>query len=193
MSRAYWIKLSSSVSESIHASDKATHKIDLEEVVPQGEMRDIVSQALEDSGWTQSPDNEDQYEKKLGDVTMTWDLASNQVEATLEARQDVEKDVNVEGRAYSQDAAKREASRLLQQREQQARDQISAEEEALQRKLTQALEAGEQDRVREINEVLQKAYADALKRKARRLGNILSVQESTSEDGDYQLTITVAE
>lgn len=193
MSRAYWIKLSSSVSESIHASDKATHKIDLEEVVPAGEMRDIVSQALEDSGWTQSADNADQYEKTLGDVTLVWDLSKNQVEATIEAQQDVEKDVNVEGRAWSQEAAKNEARRMLQQREQQARDQIGAEEEALQRKLTEALEKGEQDRVREINEVLQKAYADALKRKARRLGNILSVQESTSEDGDYQLTITVAE
>jgi hypothetical protein len=193
MSRAYWIKLASSVNQSIHASDKATHKIDLEAVVPEGEMKDIVSKALEESGWTKSADNDRRYEKKLGDATLTWDLDKNVVEATVEASQDVQKEVEVEGRAWSQEAAKQEAKRILEQKEQQVRDQIGAEEEALQRKLTQALEQGEQSRVREINEVLQKAYAEALKRKARRLGNILSVQESTSDKGEYELTITVAE
>ncbi len=193
MSRAYWVKLSSSVVESVHASDKATHKIDLEAVVPEGEMKDIVSKALEEEGWTQSGDNDNQYEKKIGDTTLVWDLEKNVVEATVEKSRDIEKDVTVEGRAWSQESAKTEAKRLLQQREQQVRDQIGAEEETLQKKLTDALEQGEQERVREINGVLQKAYSEAVKRKARRLGNVVSVQEGTSAEGDYELTITIAE
>lgn len=193
MSRAYWVKLSSSVTETIHASDKATHKIDLEDVVPAGEMKDIVSSALEESGWTKSKDNDQEYKKKVGDVDMVWDLEKGVVEASLEDARDVERDVHVEGRAWSKDQAKSEAKRLLSQREQQVRDSIGSEADDLQRQLTQKLEESEDERIREINEVLQKTYADAVKRKARRLGNVLSVQESTSPDGEYELTITIAE
>lgn len=191
MSRAYWVKLSSSVTETIHASDKATHKIDLEAVVPEGEMKDIVARALEETGWTKAGDH--QYEKQLGDTKLVWDLDKSVVEATVEKKQDVEKTFEVEGRAYSQDQARQEAKRQIQEKEKQARDQIGSEEERLQRELTKSLEEGEAGRVREVNEVLQRVYSEAVKRKAKRLGNILSVQESTSPDGDYQLTITIAE
>ncbi len=193
MSRAYWVKLSSSVVETIQASDKTTHKIELEQIIPEGEMKDIVSSSLEEQGWTKVDGQDNQYEKEVGDVTLVWDLEKNEVEATVTAERDVAREVNVEGRAWSQDAAKREAQRLLQQREKQERDAIGAEEEQLQKKLTQKLGESEQDRVREINGVLQKSYAEAVKRKARRLGNVLSVQESTSPEGEYSLTITVAD
>ena len=191
MSRAYWVKLSSSVTETIHASDKATHKIDLEAVVPEGEMKDIVARALEETGWSKTGDH--QYEKQHGDTKLVWDVEKGVVEATVEKKQDVEKTFDVEGRAFSQDQARQEAKRQIQEKEKQARDQIGSEEERLQRELTKSLEEGESGRVREINEVLQRVYSEAVKRKAKRLGNILSVQESTSPEGEYQLTITIAE
>lgn len=191
MSRAYWVKLSSAVTETIQGSDRATHRIELDSVVPEGEMDQILEGALEDSGWEKASDRS--YRKQVGEVTLTWDLDKNEVEATVDSSREVSRDVNVEGRAYSQDAARRNAERQLQQREQQARDAIGAEKEQLQKKLTKKLGDNEQERVREINGVLQKTYTEGLKRKAKRLGNVTSIQEGTSDKGDYQLTITISE
>lgn len=191
MSRAYWVKLTSAVSETIDASDKAVHKIDLESVIPEDEMEDILKGALERNGWEDSGDGT--YTKTGDDgVTLTWNLEDMTVEATVRQEQQVTRDVQVEGRGYDQGTARREAERLLKQREQAARDAIGAESEKLQRELAKQLGDNEQERMREINGVLQETYAEALKRKARRLGNVTSVQESSDGD-EYSLTITISE
>ncbi len=192
MSRAYWVKLSSSVVETIEASDKATHRIELEAVVPEGEMQEILDSALEDSDWQKDPDGKT-FRKQIGEVTLVWDTEENVVEASIESSQQASRDVRVEGRAYSQSGAQQDAERKLKQREKAAQDAIAGEAEQLQKKLTKELGENEADRVREINGVLQKAYAEAIKRKARRLGNITSVQEGTSDNGEYELTITISE
>jgi len=44
-----------------------------------------------------------------------------------------------------------------------------------------------------LNEILQEVYAESLKRKAGQMGDILEVSESTSEDGNYELVIRVAQ
>ncbi len=191
MSRAYWVKLSSSVVETINASDRATHRIQLDAVVPEGEMDQILEGALEESGWEK--DGDKRFRKTVDGVELVWDLDKGVVEATAEASQEVAREVQVEGRAYSQDAAQQQAERQLQQREQQTRDAIGSEQEQLQKKLTKKLGDNEQERVREINGVLQKAYTEGLKRKARRMGNVTSIQEGTSAEGEYQLTITISE
>lgn len=192
MSRAYWVKLSSSVVETIEASDKATHRIELEAVVPESEMESILEGALAEAGWEKGDDGRT-WRRQVGDVQLTWKLDDNVVEASVEGSHEVSRDVNVEGQAYSEDAARRNAQRQLEEREQAARDAIAGEAEQLQKKLTRQLGDNEQERVREINTVLQKAYAEALKRKAKRLGNVTSVQEGTSNQGEYQLTITISE
>jgi hypothetical protein len=191
MSRAYWVKLSTSVSDTIQANDRATHKIDLEAVVPVGEMRDIVSEALADAGWELQEDGS--FEKRVGEVTLSWDLSRSEVDARVEASQSVTQDVHVEGRGYDQTLAQSDAEQRLEREATRARDALAGEQERLQQKLTETLGASEEGRVREINEVLQRAYAEAVKRKARRMGNVTSVQESTSDDGEYQLTITISE
>lgn len=191
MSRAYWVKLSTSVSDTIHANDRATHKIDLEAVVPAGEMTDIVTDALEEAGWARRDDG--RFEKRIGDVTLTWDVDKSEVEARVEASQSVSQDVHAEGRGYDQSHAQTDAEQRLEREATRVRDAIAGEQERLQQQLTQRLSESEERRVREINEVLQRVYAEAVKRKARRMGNVTSVQESTSEDGEYQLTITISE
>ncbi|MEL6178334.1 MAG: hypothetical protein AAFS10_05245 [Myxococcota bacterium] len=193
MSRAYWVKLSSSVSETINANDKATHKIDLEAVVPEGEMSEILRGALEEAGWEKSDNKDNAYEKNVEGVTLVWDLEEMTVEAQVEGSETVSRNIAVEGRGYDRGTAKREAERMLQQEEESARDAIQSETDRLQQELSKKLDENEQQRVREINGVLQRTYAEGLKRKAGRMGNVTSINESTSPEGEYQLTITIAE
>lgn len=193
MSRAYWVKLASSVSTTIDASDKAIHKIDLEAVVPAGEMGELLERALEQSGWTRSEDNGREFSKTMQDgVELTWNLDTHTVEAAATEQRQVVREVEVQGRGYDQNIARSDAERQLAKREKAAQQEASIEEERLQRELTDRLGANEKDRVRELNEVLQKTYAEAVKRKAGRLGNVTSVSES-QQDGEYQLTIVISE
>ncbi|MBH25653.1 MAG: hypothetical protein CMH57_14620 [Myxococcales bacterium] len=193
MSRAYWVKLSSSVSETVNAHDKAIHKIDLDTVVPEGEMNEILKGALEEGGWEKSDGKDNTYEKDVEGVRLSWDLDEMTVEAQVEGSETVSRDIAVEGRGYDRGTARREAERMLQQEEDSARDAIQAETDRLQRELSKQLDENEQKRVREINGVLQRTYAEGLKRKAGRMGNVTSINESTNPDGEYQLTITIAE
>ena len=48
-------------------------------------------------------------------------------------------------------------------------------------------------RQRQLNELLQQVYTEALKRKAGQLDDLLEVRESTGESGDYELLIRVAQ
>jgi hypothetical protein len=192
MSRAYWVKLSSSVSETVEASDKAIHRIELDAVVPEGEMVDLLEGALTDSGWEKQEDGT--YKKEsTGGITLVWDLPAMTVEARVDAERELVQEIEVSGRGYEESTARREAERLLSEREKAAHDAMGVERARLQGKLSEKLGANEADRVKEVNEVLRKTYADAIRRKADRLGNVTSVQESTGDDGEYRLTITIAE
>jgi hypothetical protein len=193
MSRAYWVKLASSVSTTVKADDRAIHKIELDAVVPEGEMSELLEGALGASGWERSSEHPRRFTKESSEgVELTWDLDAGTVEASAEASRQVVRDVEVQGRGYSQDVAQVEAERQLATRERAALEEAKIEEERLQRQVTEQLGANEQDRVREINEVLQKTYAEAIKRKAQRLGTVTSVHES-QQGGDYSLTIVISE
>ena len=131
MSRAYWVNLTSAVTQTIEGSDRSVHKVNIEEIVPGAELDEILRGALEDSGWEKSDDGT--YKKEVESVTLSWDLEKGEVEAKVQDSREVTRDVSVEGRAYSQEAAQRNAERQLLQREETAKDAIEAEQEQLQR------------------------------------------------------------
>lgn len=192
MSRAYWVKLSSSVSETVEARDRALHKVDLDALVPEGEMVELLDGALTESGWDKAEDGS--YHKACDDgVTLVWDPSAMTVEARVERERQLAEDIEVSGRGYEQSTAQREAERLLAARERSAREAMGVERDRMQRQLEETLAANEDARVAEINEVLRKTYGEAIKRKAGRLGNVTSVSESTGAGGEYQLIITIAE
>ena len=62
----------------------------------------------------------------------------------------------------------------------------------VQRRVTQQLAEGEGARLEEMNQVLQGVYSEALKRKARQMGEVVSQHEGTNEAGEYELVIKIA-
>lgn len=60
-----------------------------------------------------------------------------------------------------------------------------------QSRVSQRLAEGEEQRLEEMNNVLQGVYAEALKRKARRMGDVVEQHEGTNEHGEYELVIKV--
>lgn len=192
MSQCFRIQLKESVTRLVTSTDTVTYPIQLTDILPEEEMKDLLRAALERHGWTES---EGVYQK-VGEAgeTITLDLEKMEVSATIEEEREVSTEIEADGQGISNQEARRQARQELAQK---AATQGSRLEEhgtnALQRELTEALQESEESRQRALNEVLQEVYAESLKRKAGQLGDILEINESQNEDGNYELTIRVAQ
>lgn len=189
MSRAYWVKLGSSIQETIKAGDKTSTKVDVKNICPEAEMEDILRKNLENEGWEKTGENE--YEKEVEGVNHKWDVKTGKVEASLEEEEEVTEKVKVKSRGYNNDSAREQAKKDLKAKEDETRKKISNKEKALQKKISKRLAESESSRNEEVNKVLQGTYKDAIKRKARRMGRVTSEVESKTAEGGYELDITI--
>ena len=187
MSMGYRVSLKNLVREVVKGGDEICHRLDLQEVLAEEEMKEILRAALQERGFEEGEG--DQLSRKGDDGVITEvDLEEMTITNRLEVQQELSAQVEETGRGTSQEHARRDAQTRLSQR----RDAlIEAGSRDVQREATRKLEQGEEARVEEINEILQGVYAEALKRKAPRMGDVVEVRESTSEAGDYELVIKV--
>ena len=198
MSRAYWVKLSSMVSETIQEGDSAVHRVQLEDVLPEDEMTELLEACLgETEDWDKDEDGN--YRTTLEDGTeLVWNVKEGQIEASIQVTKEVSRKVEVQGASdedYSdhKEKARANAQQNLQREESRVRQAIKDDADQIRKEATKKLSENEQERNETINEVLQRTYVEAIKRKARRLGNVTSEIEGTNAKGQYELTITVAE
>jgi hypothetical protein len=198
MSRAYWVKLAATVSEVINEGDSAVHRVKLDSILSEQEMTELLEACLgEEDGWEKGDDGK--YRKTLEDGTeMVWDVEKGEVEASIEVSKEITEKVEVRGQsdedyADHKERATRNAEKNLQNAKSHAKSKIRDEADKIRQEATEKLTGNEQERNEEINEVVQKAYAEAVKRKARQLGSVTSQTEGTNAKGQYELTITVSE
>ena len=190
MSQCYRVQLQASISRTVEAEDSVSYPLELTALLPEPEMRDLLASALAQQGWTA----DGRIFRRTGPSgeALELDLDTMTLTARLARQSEVVTDVEAVGRAESQTHAEQEARRLLQERGEAAGQGIAeAGKRTLQREVSAALAAGEDARRAELHGVLQQVYAEALKRKAGQLGNVMEVQEGTDADGNYELSIRV--
>jgi hypothetical protein len=136
-------------------------------------MRDLVRQQLKAAGWKEGKDGT--LEKKLDDGAVAV-LGADGKTVTVELS--TEQEVVASGRTNQ------EAAASLQEKKEHA------EKEAKQR-ATQRLARAEPTVRGELDEVVQRVYVEALKRKAAQMGQIESQVESRGADGSLEITIKV--
>ena len=192
MSQCYRIRLREAIRDTVRAADRTTHRIELTDLLPQDAMRGLLRRALERRGFREDDDGLLRRRDADG-VVISADLGALEVSTEVDAAEDVSLVVDAAGTGESRGAARADAREQLEAERRRARQGIADREQALQRRVTQVLEDGEPARLRELNQALQEVYADALKRKAAELGEVLSVEEGTDAQGRYELTITVAQ
>jgi len=195
MSQCYRVQLQESISRRVDGSDSISYPIELTEILPADEMKDILRGVLTEAGWEADKDNPDQFTitGTEGEI-ITIDLEEMEVTAELTDEKEVSTEVTAGARSgRSQGHAEHLAKSELQQKAEAAGDSI---EESARRELRQQLRdklaKSEDERMRTLNEVLQRVYAESLKRKAGQLGDIMEVQESTDDD-NYELVIRVSQ
>lgn len=185
MSLSYRVSLQ--VCEVVSADDRTVHQLDLRDILPEDQMKDLLRDALTERGFEENEDGHLERAEEGGEV-MTVDLESLELTTELEAESEVSGKVDAWGDAESRDTARRRAESSAQS---QADAMLERGQKDVQSRVTQQLAEGESARLEEMNQVLQDVYSEALKRKAREMGDVVDQYEGTNQDGEYELVIKV--
>ena len=196
MSQTYVIKVSASVQEQVNAKDKRTKKLVLTEIVPCDEQRDIVRERLKERGFEEDASDKDVLVRKRGRVVEKVDLKDMTVEATVEMEKTLERERTIVVRG-DRDMENPDERRSREQKNLEKQIAITEEErgraeQTLQREIAKTLDETEEERTKELNEVVREVYAEGLKRKAGRLGTITEMREGQVGE-DYELVIKISE
>ena len=204
MSFPYRVTVTRTVQESVSEKDQSKNKVDLTPILESGRMRDLLVEALERRGFVKQEDGT--LVRTKDGVKETFDPKTMEVTATSEVSGDIKKEKTVEARGDSW--RREEAERSRQHVEAEVGKRLErelavtdAERQEKQRELAaeaaKRLQESEKRRMQDLNEATLDVYAEALKEKARTLGEVKEVHENRKDNGaggtEYELTIKVGD
>ncbi len=177
MSRSYRICVQESVSRVIRAIDRVSTRLEILEVLPPEEMAGLLADELIRRGFQRQSDGS--LVRRANGAVVTVDPATATVTAAIETAEAVKVEDAKEGRAY--DDAGQHAKRVKQSlRHELRRDlekQVGEKEAALRTQVADELEAQLGALRVELDQTVNRVIAEALKRKAARLGRIKEISD----------------
>ena len=195
MSQMYRVKVSASVKETITDKDKQKKTLKLTEVVAADEQKEILKERLKERGWTEEEGSDGKrWTREKDGVTETIDLDDMTVEAEVEVSKKIErektKEVTGDLDFGTQDTIRQRGQQEVEREVEITDAERSSVRDTIVREASQKLADTEEERNREINEVVREVYAESLKRKAGRLGSVTEVREGR-DGNDYEMVIKV--
>ena len=177
MSRSYRICVRESVSRVIRAEDRVSTHLEILEVLSPEETAGLLADELERRGFQRQSDG--RLMRWGGGALVTVDPATATVTATVETAEAVKVESAKDGRAF--DESGQHAERVKQSLRQEIRrgleQKVGEKEAALRTQVTDHLEAQLGGLREELDQVVNRVTAEALKRKAARLGRIKEISE----------------
>ena len=185
MSRAYRIRVRESLNRDIAASDQISTCLELLDILPEDQMADLLAGELQRRGF-ESRDGK-LYREQDG-VRVVVDPQSGQITIEAEQTERLQLQVEAEGRAWDDIGPSSENIRnQLSKNLRKDLERISEEEKnRLQLQASEKLEASLEQLRRELDEVVNRVTAEALKQKAASMGQI---KELTEDERTGSLTI----
>lgn len=183
MSRAYRITVKESLSRHVQVEDGVCSSLELLPILQKDRMRELLAHELEQKGFVRDGAT---AKRKEGDgVATVVDLDSGEVSVVAEGHADVnlttERTAAVDSPTTEREAALRQVAQQALERE------AKAEGEALRRQVTEKLEGKLKDLKDELDGVVNRVTAAALKQRAAELGQV----EEIHEEPNGGLTIKV--
>jgi hypothetical protein len=187
MSRAYRIKVRESQNRVVKARDHVSTQLEILNVLPPEQMADLLAGALEEHGFERCGD---QLSREQNGVVIVVDATTG----TVSVHSEDERAVTVEGEldGYSPTASGGGAEKAREQLQKDLHRKLDQKakghEDQLQSEVTDRLEQQLADLKQELNQVVNRVTAEALKRKAAQLGQI---KELTEDPQTGSLTIVL--
>lgn len=184
MSRAYRIAVRESLSRHVQVDDGVSSSLELLPILQKDRMRELLAAELAARGFTREGTTATRAQG--GGVSVKVDLDSGAVDIVAEGHTQLELSTErsmvapAPGDPRATQALK-DAARVSLERE------AAAEEEALRKQVTRQLEGTLQDLRGELDGVVNRVTASALKARAAELGEVQAIREEPNGN----LTITV--
>lgn len=184
MSRAYRITVAESLSRHVQVDDGVCSNLELLPILEKGAMAALLAAELEQKGFEREGDHA--VRKEAGGVTVKVNVTSGEVAVTAEGHTDLKLETKRTAVVENPNSPDKEKTLRAAAQEQLVRE-ARAEEEALRRKVTAQLEGTLKDLKGELDGVVNRVTASALKKRASELGTV----EEVHEDGNGNVTIKV--
>ena len=190
MSRAYRISVRESLRKMIKGTDHVSSELELLQILPKENMASLLVGELEQRGF-----------RREGNVlvreddggTVTIDPSSGSIKVATEICEEIElentsqgwadEDFGRRGRAEAEESLRKRAQKDLAR-------QADGKEQRLTEKATAQLEGVLRDLQTELDEVVNRVTAEALKQKAAQIGEIKQVTEDL-ENGSMTIVVDV--
>jgi hypothetical protein len=187
MSRSYRVSVKDSVRRTIRAEDRVSACLEILEVLPPEQMAGLLRDELERRGFEKQGEV---LVRREGDLTISVDPETGTVTVAAAETEQVSVEAEKHGRAFDDVGpnATRVKQQLRSELKQEMEKQVDRKQEALQGKVTDKLEGRLSDLRQELDQVVNRVTAEALKRKAAQLGQI---KEMTEDPQAGSLTIVV--
>lgn len=193
MSQTYKIRVKKTCRETVKVGREWLQKIELLTLLPADRMGGLLAIELEKDGWSRQQDGKvsssrDRFDLEFDPITQQLKIAY-QDEQDVEVEYDDELSVYDHGDDYARasETAESTADKVLQK-------ELSSKMKVSEVELLKKLDNSEDDFLSEIDEMLkpkvEKAHIEALKEKARGLGEVQSINED-SEAGEVVIRIKV--
>jgi hypothetical protein len=171
----------------LHAEDHVSTDLEILEVLPCEQMAELLAEELARRGFQRQGDTMVRHQE---DITVEVDIHSGTVTVRTEASEKATIEVQREGRAY--DDAGQHTKKVREELREAAKEDIEKKAgektQELQTKVTDRLENELGGLRHELDQVVNRVTAEALKRKAAQLGQI---KEMTEDPEAGSLTIVV--
>jgi hypothetical protein len=204
MSYPYRVVVTRSVQESVKGKDSSQNAISLTPILNEGRMKELLTQALEKKGFEKQADGT--WSRTKNGVTEVFNPETMTITATSETAGEIKKEKTVEAHGDSGGRGNVERDRAHAEAEVGARLEkdlaiTDAERKKKQDQLTaeakKRLDESEKARVQDLNEATLDVYAEALKEKARTMGEVKEIRENKKDNGaggtEYELVIKVGD
>lgn len=193
MSQTYRVRAKETVEETVEVGKKWKKKIRTLPVLPKERMHDLIADQFEqDPDWEKT--DEGTYKKEIDENwSLELDPESLQLEVEYQDEESIsiekEEEMNVYDHGDNEERAKEKGQAQLKAKlQKEAEDQGKEWQEASKEKAKEQYENEIEQKVsKEIKEKVEKGNVEALKEKARSLGQVES--ENDKGNGEYQVKI----
>jgi len=189
MSRSYRISVRESASRVIKAEDRVSTQLEILEILPPEQMSALLAAELSAHGFT--PEGDEMVKEEDG-VKIAVDTCSGTVTVSSEASEATKVEGELQGRAYDDVGphASQVRENLKHELQKNLEKKIEDKASALQGKVTDKLEGKLGEVQGDMDKVVNKVTADALKIKAAQLGQIKQMTED-NETGSLTIVVEV--
>lgn len=185
MSQKYTCRIA--LKETVTSDDEITQKLTLENILTPEDMKALLRTQLETDGWVKGEDDIYQKTDDQGIVSRV-NPETGDVSHKLEAKAEINEEVSGTADTWNLDDSKKQAKEIADRR---ALEIKKKREDKLAGEVRKKLSDAESAKTEEVALVLRGVYAEALKQKARKMGEVVSQNEGTNQNGEYELVIKV--